>query len=409
MRTWQLLRVAARALLRNKGRSFLTILGIIIGVGAVIAMMGIGEGARIAVREQFNAMGTNLLLLRSGATQAGGSRGGFGTMPTITWDDLAAIREVPTVRRAAPRPEIKAQLASADSNWSTDLGGVTPEFFEVRHWRIAAGRNISQSDVDSGTKVIVLGQVVAKQLFGEGVNPEGQQVRVGNVPFTVIGLLDYKGRAAGGGDFDDNAYIPLSTWYAKIQGGLRQYVNGAVFIGAVSAEQADRAETQIRALLRERHHLPDGADDDFQIRNTVEAAQAQEEGARTMATLLASVAAVSLLIAGIGVMNIMLVSVTERTREIGLRMAVGARPRDILLQFLIEACTLSVGGGALGALLGIASTERLTAWLGWRSVLQPDGILLSIGVSAAVGIVFGLYPAWRASALDPIEALRFDA
>ena len=407
MRPWQLLRISLRALARNKGRSFLTTLGIIIGVAAVIAMMGVGEGARVKLRQQFEAMGTNLLLLRSGATMGGGARGGFGSLPTITFDDVKAIRELPTIRRAAPRPEVKMQVSSGDANWSTDLGGVTPEFFEVRYWRIVAGRNISDADVDAGAKVMVLAQIVRQQLFGER-DPLGQQVRVNNVPFTVIGVLDYKGDAAGGGSFDDNAYIPITTWYAKIVGGLRQYVNGAVFVSAVSPEEAGHAEAQVRALLRERHHLADGIDDDFQIRNTVELANAQEEGAQTMATLLATIAAVSLLIAGIGVMNIMLVSVTERTREIGLRMAIGARPRDVLFQFLSEAVMLSVGGGLLGVVLGVVGTERLTVWLGWPSLLRPDAIGLSMAVSAMVGIIFGLYPAWRASRLDPIDALRYE-
>jgi putative ABC transport system permease protein len=407
MRPWQLLRVSLRALARNKGRSFLTTLGIIIGVAAVIAMMGVGEGARVKLRQQFEAMGTNLLLLRSGATMGGGARGGFGSLPTITFDDVKAIRELPTIRRAAPRPEVKMQVSSGDANWSTDLGGVTPEFFEVRYWRIVAGRNISESDVDAGAKVMVLAQIVRQQLFGDR-DPLGQQVRVNNVPFTVIGVLDYKGDAAGGGSFDDNAYIPITTWYAKIQGGLRQYVSGAVFLSAVSPEEAGHAEAQVRALLRERHHLADGIDDDFQIRNTVELANAQEEGAQTMATLLATIAAVSLLIAGIGVMNIMLVSVSERTREIGLRMAIGARPRDVLFQFLAEAVMLSVGGGLLGVVLGVVGTERLTVWLGWPSLLRPDAIGLSMAVSAMVGIIFGLYPAWRASRLDPIDALRYE-
>ncbi|MDB4967800.1 MAG: hypothetical protein JWN44_3489 [Myxococcales bacterium] len=409
MNSWQLLRGAGRSLARNKARSFLTTLGITVGIAAVIATQGLGEAARVKVREAFNAMGTNLLLLRSGAAQAGGMRGGFGSLPTITFDDLSAIRELPTVRKVAPRPEVKMQIRSAEANWSTDLGGVTPEFFEVRYWSIVSGRNITQSDVDGGTKVTVLAQIVSNQLFGPGVDPVGQQVRIGNVPFTVVGLLAEKGSAPQGGSFDDNAYIPLTTYYAKIQGGLNQFVNGTVFVSAVSPEEAGRAESQIRALLRDRHHLPEGVDDDFQVRNTVEAAQAQEEGARTMATLMASLAAVSLLIAGIGVMNIMLVSVTERTREIGLRMAVGARPRDVLAQFLLEAITLSLVGGVLGVLLGLVSSARLTAWLGWPSILQPDGILLAVAVSAVVGIVFGLYPAWRASTLDPIDALRFES
>jgi putative ABC transport system permease protein len=409
MSVWQVLRIAARTIARHKGRSFLTALGIIIGVAAVIAMVGIGEGARISVQESFSKMGTNLLIVRSGSTQAGGARGGFGSMLTITWDDLHAIEQLPKIRRVAARPEVKMQLASAEANWSTDLGGVPPEFFEIRYWPIVSGRNIAQSDVDAGTKVIVLGQTVVAKLFGLGTDPVGQQVRVGNIPFTVVGVLDHKGQTPNGGDLDDNAYVPLSTFINKIQGGLKNYVNGNVFVSAVSQEEASLAELQIAELLRDRHHLLPGMEDDFQIRNMVEIASAQEEGARTMGALLASVAAVSLVIAGIGIMNIMLVSVTERTREIGLRMAVGARPRDILVQFLIEALALSSAGGLIGVALGMLTSQQMTTWLGWPLLLRPDGIALAVGVSAAVGVIFGLYPAWRAAALDPIEALRFES
>ena len=408
MSAWQIFRVAARALARNKGRSFLTVLGIIIGVAAVIAMVAIGEGARVKVREAFTAMGTNLLIVRSGSSRMGGLHGGFGTLPTLTQDDLRAIQELPTVLLATARPEITTQIASEQSNWAADVGGVTPEFFQIRLWALESGRMITQSDVDAGTKVMLLGQTVVNQLFGGGIDPIGQQVRVGGVPFTVVGVLARKGQTPNGGDLDNNAYVPVTTYRSKIRGGMRNLVDGHIFVRAISEADAPRAESQIRALLRDRHHLEGSVDDDFQIRNMVELANAQDESARTLRTLLASVAAVSLLIAGIGIMNIMLVSVTERTREIGVRLAVGARQRDILLQFLVEAATLSLVGGLLGIGLGILGSARMSVWFGWPLLLRTDGIVAAVGVAAGVGILFGLYPAWRAATLDPIEALRFE-
>jgi putative ABC transport system permease protein len=404
---WQILRIAGRALLRNKGRSFLTVLGIVIGVAAVIAMIAIGEGAQVQVKEAFSKMGTNLLIVRSGSSHFGGMHGGYGSQPTITQDDFQAIQQLPTILHATVRPEVTTIIQSAEANWTTDVGGVTPEFFQIRVWPLASGRQISQSDVDGGTKVMVLGQTVVEQLFA-GNDPIGQQVRVGNVPFTVIGVLTKKGQTPGGGDIDNNAYIPVTTYRAKVQGGMRNLVDGAIFIRAVSEQEASRTEREIVSLLRDRHHLAPGTDDDFVIRNMVELASAQDDSVRTLKTLLASVAAVSLLVAGIGIMNIMLVSVTERTREIGVRLAVGARARDILWQFLIEAVLLSVGGGLLGVGLGVLCSERISAWFGWPLLLRTDGIALAVGVSATVGILFGLYPAWRASALDPIDALRFE-
>jgi putative ABC transport system permease protein len=409
MSLWQVLRISMRALLRHKGRTLLTTLGIIIGVAAVIAMVAIGDGARVKLSESFNAMGTNLLILRSGSTRTSGAHGGYGSLPTITLEDIRAIRELSKVRRVSPRPESSLQLSSGESNWKTDVGGVIPEFFEIRYWPIRAGRNISQSDVDTGTKVIVLGLTVAEKLFGPGTDPLGQQVRIGNVPFVVIGLLEHKGQSPGGYDLDDNSYIPFTTYTEKVQGGLRNYATGQTYISATTQEDAGLAELQVIELLRDRHHIPPGAEDDFQVRNMVEVAQAEAEGAKTMGNLLAAVAAVSLLIAGIGIMNIMLVSVTERTREIGLRMAVGARPRDVLGQFVGEALVLSLIGGFLGVAAGVAGSDAMSAWLGWPLLLRADGIVVAVAVSASVGIVFGLYPAWRAAALDPIEALRFES
>ncbi|HEY1584449.1 MAG TPA: ABC transporter permease [Polyangia bacterium] len=410
MSPWQILRTSVRALIRHKARTLLTTLGMVIGIAAVITTIAVGEGAKVKLAESFNNMGTNLLIVRSGSGHTGGAHGGFGSVPTVTLDDIAAMRDLSKVRRVSPRPEQSMQLLSAGSNWKCDVGGIIPEFFDIRIWRIKTGRNISTTDVENGAKVLVLGLTTAAKLFGPGVDPIGAEVRIANIPFTVIGLLDHKGSAPGGYDLDDNAYVPFTTYVEKLQGGgLRHYVNGSIYVGATSAADAAGAEAQIAALLRERHHLAPGVEDDFQIRNMVEAAEAEAEGARTMATLLAAIAAVSLVIAGIGIMNIMLVSVTERTREIGLRMAVGARPRAILWHFLAEALILSLVGGIGGAALGVLGADTIGSALGWPLYLRSDGIVVSIAVSAAVGLFFGVYPAMRAAALDPIEALRFES
>jgi putative ABC transport system permease protein len=406
---FQTLRVAVRALLRNKMRSFLTTLGIIIGVGAVIAMVAIGEGAKAKVEEAFAAMGSNLLIVMPGSTNTGGARGGFGSMPTLTWDDLRAIQnEVATVRYAAPILRSSAQVMSEDQNWSTQVQGTTPEYFLIRTWPVARGVPITQSDVESGAKVTVLGQTVVDKLFGENSDPVGQMVRIKNIPFQVVGVLAKKGQSAMGQDYDDAAYVPYTTFGAKIQGGLHNYLNGIIFVGATSQADTARAETQISNLLRDRHHIASGTDDDFFIRNLTELASSQQEGTRTLTTLLASIAAVSLVVGGIGIMNIMLVSVTERTREIGLRMAVGAKPRNILLQFLVEALTLSTMGGLIGIALGLIAASVLAAKFGWPTLVRPDIIAISVAFSAGVGIGFGLYPARKASQLDPIDALRYE-
>ncbi len=409
MNPFQTLRVALRALWRNKMRSFLTTLGIIIGVGAVIAMMAIGAGAKSQVEAAFAAMGTNLLIILPGSTSQGGVSGGFGSMPTLTWDDLTAIRtEVPTVKRAAPAMRSNQSIIGEELNWTTSITGTTPEYFEVRSWPVALGAAFTQADVDGGTKVVVLGQTVVDKVFGPNANPVGQNVRIRNIPFQIIGVAAKKGQSATGQDYDDAAFIPVTTFGQKIQGGLSKYITGQVFVEATSADTTSRALTDISALLRDRHHIAPGADDDFSIRNLSEIAGAQQQGTDTMTTLLASVAAVSLLVGGIGIMNIMLVSVTERTREIGVRMALGAKPRNILLQFLIEALMLSIAGGLIGVALGVGTATWLAARFKWPMLIQPNVIIVSVAFSAFVGVVFGLYPARKASQLDPIDALRFE-
>jgi putative ABC transport system permease protein len=403
------LRIAMRALLRNKMRSFLTTLGIIIGVSAVIAMVAIGEGAKAQVEKQFAAMGTSLLIVIPGASSSGGARGGYGSQPTLTWDDLKAIqKEVPSVKMAAPVLRSSTQLVSEDQNWSTSVQGTTPDYFTIRTWAPKSGGSITQSDVEGATKVIVLGQTVAEKLFGPNSDPVGQTVRVKNTPFQVIGVLQPKGQSPTGQDYDDGAFVPVTTFQAKIQGGLQKFLSGTIFVSAISAADTSRAQDAVTALLRDRHHIAQAVDDDFSIRNLTEIAGAQQEGTKTMTTLLASIALVSLLVGGIGIMNIMLVSVTERTREIGVRMAVGAKPHHILAQFLVEALTLSVMGGLLGVAIGIGGGTWLAARFQWPMLVRPDIIVVSVLFSAMVGVGFGLYPARKASRLDPIEALRYE-
>ncbi len=390
-------------------RSFLTTLGIIIGVGAVIAMVAIGEGAKAQVEAAFSSMGSNLLIILPGSTTSGGVRGGFGTQPTLTWDDLDAIRdEVPSVRAAAAALRTNASVSSEDQNWTTSVTGTSPEYFQVRNWAAASGALFSAADVEGSAKVVLLGNTVVEKLYGANYDPVGEFVRIKNVPFAVVGVLAAKGQSPTGQDYDDAAFVPLSTYQSKIQGGLQKYIGGVVFVGATSSAEIMRAERQITALLRDRHRLAEGDDDDFSIRNLTEMASARAQGTETLTTLLASIAAVSLLVGGIGIMNIMLVSVTERTREIGLRMAVGARPRDILTQFLVEALALAVAGGLVGVVAGIESADLLATRFGWPFLIRADVVAVAVIFSAAVGVIFGIYPARQASRLDPIEALRYE-
>ena len=409
MNPLQTLRVALRALVRNKMRSFLTTLGVVIGVSAVIAMVAIGDGAKARVEATFAAMGSNMLIVLPGTSSAGGAMGGFGSMPTVTWEDLAAIQsEIPTVRAAAAQLRTNAQVMSEEQNWGTQVFGTSPEYFQIRTWPAALGSLLTHSDVEGGAKVAVIGQTVSDKLFGENSNPTGQTIRIKSIPFTVVGVLTKKGQSQWGQDYDDIVVVPVSTFQQKIKGGLKNFIEGSVAVSATSADSTARAESQIRALLRDRHRLPLGAEDDFSIRNLSEIASARQEGTRTLTTLLAAIAAVSLLVGGIGIMNIMLVSVTERTREIGLRMAVGAKPADIRLQFLVEALALAITGGLIGVALGVFGAWRLATSFGWEVLYRADVIAIAVGFSGLVGVVFGLYPAHKASRLDPITALRFE-
>jgi putative ABC transport system permease protein len=401
------LRIAIVAILRNKTRSFLTTLGVIIGVGAVIAMMAIGEGAKKMIEDQFAAMGTNLLMVLPGSTTAGGARGGSGTMPSLTWDDLRAIQtQVPSVAVAAPTLRTNAMVIGEDQNWTTSVYGTTPEYFVIRSWPVARGVGLTSSDVEGGAKVVVLGKTVVDKIFGPNADPIGLVVRIKNVPFQVVGVAAVKGQSAMGQDYDDAVFIPVTTYQSKIQGGLQAYIAGSIAVTATAPSTVAKAQDEITELLRDRHHIRQGADDDFSIRNLAEIASAQQEGTKTMTTLLASVAAVSLLVGGIGIMNIMLVSVTERTREIGIRIAIGAKGRDILAQFLAEALSLSLSGGLIGIAGGVSAARYIAARFGWPVLIRPDIIVVSLVFSMLVGVVFGLYPARKAAKLDPIDALR---
>jgi len=406
---FETIRVATRALLRNKLRSFLTALGIIIGVAAVIAMVAIGEGARTRVEQAFTSMGTNVLIVTSGAKTAGGVKTGAGTLPTLTWEDMKAIRaEVPGVKFVAPRVHAVGQVVVDDRNWATAVTGTTPEMFEIRNWPVSMGSLLTPEQVDAGAKVVVLGTTLVEKLFGASADPVGQTVRIQNVPFTVVGVAAKKGQSAGGNDYDDVVFIPVSTFLAKIQGGLQKFIPGAILIEVTSDDITTQVAGKVADLLRDRHAIAVGAEDDFTIKNLTETAARKEESTEALTLLLASIAAVSLMVGGIGIMNIMLVSVTERTREIGVRMAVGAKPAHILMQFLTEALTLSFAGGLGGVVFGLALAARLARRFGWPMLVRPDVILVAVGFSALVGVVFGLYPARKASRLDPIMALRFE-
>jgi putative ABC transport system permease protein len=407
---WQSVRIAGRALRVNKLRSALTMLGIIFGVAAVIAMVGVGAGAQARVAEQIQSLGSNLIIVLSGSSNASGVRLGTGSQLSITEDDATAIaREVASVQAAAPSVRGGAQVVYGSLNWSTQIQGVTPSYFEARDWPVDEGRPILQEDVDGATKVALLGQTTALNLFGES-DPMGQIIRIKKVPFAVIGVLSRKGQNSWGQDQDDLILVPLTTAKKKVLGVSQANARAVSVISVKVRPGGDmtEAEDQIRVLLRQRHRLQPFQDDDFWLRNLSEILQTQEDSSRVMTYLLAAIASVSLLVGGIGIMNIMLVSVTERTREIGLRMAVGARRRHILLQFLIEAVTLSLIGGIIGIALGLGGSRAISYFAEWRTLVNPESIVIAFGFAAGIGIFFGFYPARKASRLDPIEALRYE-
>jgi putative ABC transport system permease protein len=399
------LRIALRALVRNKLRAFLTMLGIIIGVGAVIAMVAIGEGAKATIQAQIASLGTNVLIVLPGTSNQGGVRAGFGSVNTLVAGDAAAMaREIRAVVHASPMLRRPDQVVAGNLNWGTLTHGVAPEYQLIRDWQVVEGRFLHEGDVDSAGKVAVLGDTVARNLFGND-NPLDALIRIRNVPFRIVGVLAPKGQSGQGQDQDDVVMIPYTTMQKRL---MRVTYVQSIVVSAVSAERVQEAQQQITALLRQRHRIGQDREDDFTIRNLSDIAEAATTSARVMAVLLGSVASISLLVGGIGIMNIMLVSVTERTREIGIRMAVGARSRDIMLQFLVEAVVMAATGGIIGIFLGIGSSEVLKQWAQWPTHIDPVIVAIAFLFSGAVGVFFGFYPAKKAATLDPIEALRYE-
>lgn len=401
------IKIALRALGRNKMRSALTMLGVVIGVGAVIAMVAVGQGASKAVQAQIASMGSNVLMVHSGSSFHGGVRGGAGSVTTLTEDDAKAIeRESSAIDLVAPTLRTATQVISSNQNWSTMIIGTTPSYQFVRSWPIESesGSFFKQSDQDGASKVAVLGKTVSDNLFGSQY-PINQTVRIWKIPFRVIGVLSGKGQSAQGQDQDDIVIIPLSTMQKRILGVTNI---GSIFVSARSPEDTFVAQQQIADLLRQRHHIQPGQDDDFSIRNFTDVAATADATTRILTILLGSIASVSLIVGGIGIMNIMLVSVTERTREIGIRMAEGARERDILIQFLVESAVISILGGLIGILLGTGISYLISSFAQWPTLISKGSIILAFLFSGSVGLFFGFYPAFRASRMDPAEALRYE-
>ena len=402
------LRIALGALNVNRMRSALTLLGIVIGVSAVIAMIAVGAGAKAQITEHIASMGSNLLMVRSGSLTSGGLRMGSGTVPTLTVDDAEAIlNDIPSVKSVAPDLVGVAQVVYGNQNWATSVTGTMPEMLEIRNWPVASGRSFTSQEVNGAAKVCLVGWTVMENLF-EGIDPIGQIVRIKNFPFAVIGVLSHKGQSGPGHDHDDTIMVPLTTAQQKLFGMQFPGMIRGIAVQIRDLELIKEAEYQINALLRQRHRIPPNGDNDFTIRNLTEVMASAEESANVMSLLLGAIASISLVVGGIGIMNIMLVSVTERTKEIGIRMAVGAKSRDILLQFLIESLVLSLVGGVLGIAIGIGGIYVLSYLTEWPTLLSIRAILLPFLFAGSVGVVFGFYPARKAALLDPIEALRYE-
>jgi putative ABC transport system permease protein len=400
-----ILQIALRALARNKLRSILTMLGIVIGVGAVIAMVAIGQGAQQQVQTQIASMGSNLLYVSSGNVTRGGIRMGAGATKTLVDGDVQAIlREAPAVAAAAPGSASSGQVVYAGENWSTRINGTTPPYFTIRDWPFAEGNSFTDDDVRTAANVVVIGDTVRANLFG-ATEPVGQTIRIGTIPFLVVGVLIPKGQSGMGADQDDAVYIPITTLQKKITG---QDWLSYVMVSAKSQQASYAAQQEITSLLRDRHRIQRGQDDDFTVRNLADVAQLADQSSQVLTLLLASIASVSLLVGGIGIMNIMLVSVTERTREIGIRIAIGATEEDVQKQFLTESMVMSLMGGTIGVLTGIAISVGISSALKWPVLISPLSIVVAVAFSIAVGVFFGYYPAKKASRLDPIEALRYE-
>ena len=405
LQIWQTALIALRALRRNKMRSMLTALGIIIGVASVVAMVAVGNGAQARITSQVSALGQNLLMVFAGSKKSGGVNSGLGSASAITLADAAAIqREVPDVAAVSPEVSVTAQAIANGRNWSTTVVGESQDYLRIRDWKLAAGSMFNESDIRSAAKIAVIGSKTANELFGP-LNPVGQSVRIKNIPFTIIGLLESKGAGMGGANQDDRILIPYTTAMKRLTGD--RYLR-SVNVQIRSSDRMDIAQQQISSLLRQRHRLTSTQGDDFNIFNQKEIADTVNSISKIITLLLGSIAGISLVVGGIGIMNIMLVSVTERTREIGIRIAVGAEPGDIRLQFLIEAVTLSLLGGLIGVLCGVGASHLVGMFADFKAVVSTGSILLAFGVSSAIGIFFGFYPAHKAAALDPIVALRYE-
>jgi putative ABC transport system permease protein len=402
------IQISFRALRVNKMRSALTMLGIVIGVAAVIAMVAVGAGASRKISDFISSIGGNILIVLPGSSSAGGVRMGSGTQSTLTMADAEAMeRECSAVSDVAPVLNGAAQVVYGNQNWSTGVTGTTPGMLTGRDWNISSGKAFTQQDIKSATKVSLLGQTVVDNLFG-GMDPIGQVIRIKKVPFTVIGVLEAKGQSPTGQDQDDTIFIPITTAQRKVFGTTIPGMVRMIYVKAKSKDDLALAERQINELLKQRHHIGQKQETDFTVRNLTQILQASEQSAKMMTMLLGAIASVSLLVGGIGIMNIMLVSVTERTREIGIRMAVGARTWDIRLQFIVEALTLSLIGGVAGIAIGTAGSQVLSGLAGWPTIVSPVSIVLAFGFSGLVGIFFGFYPAYKASLLNPIDALRYE-
>jgi len=398
--------VAVKALRRNAMRTALTALGMIIGVAAVIVMVAIGTGARTSIERQIRSAGSNIVMINAGSGGFGPVRQGQGAVTTLTPDDAEAIRQRATgVRYLTPTLNTRSQIVGETSNWNTQIQGTNEQLPAIRSWPLEYGAFFTDQDVRSAAKVVVLGSVARNQLFGDGADPVGALVRINNQPFKVLGVLTAKGQAAMGPDQDDTVVTPYTTVQKKLMGV--QHISG-ITISATDGASSDDLTNEIESILRERHRIQNGADNDFMIRTQAEMATMLTSTTDTMTYLLAGIAAVSLVVGGIGIMNIMLVSVTERTREIGLRLSVGARDLDVLTQFLVEAIVLSLAGGAIGIVLGFGVAQGVSRVMQWTTVVTSQSVLLSFGVAAATGVFFGFYPARKAAALDPIDALRYE-
>jgi len=405
MKSSVLVRIAGDSIRKNKMRTLLTMLGIVIGVGAVIIMVAVGQGAQKSIANQINALGTNLLVVTPGSSNAGGVSQGAGTFNRITVQDAEKLKSEGTLfAGVSPVVMTRTQVIAGGTNWRTLINGVSTDFQTIREWQLQSGTFFTDNDQRAMRKVAVIGNTVATNLY-PGTDPVGAQLQIRNVPFTIVGVLATKGQNAGGQDQDDVVLVPYTTAQSRLAGNTRI---GQVLVSALSPQDIPAAQDEVRAIMRESHRIPEGDDDDFTVRNQTEIANAAQGTTKIMTWLLASIASVSLIVGGIGIMNIMLVSVTERTREIGIRMAIGARGSDVLTQFLVESIVMSVLGGAVGLAVGVGGASVLAHFTGWSTAVPVQAVALAIGFSAAVGVFFGFYPARKAAALDPITALRYE-